>query len=221
MDMLSIDQMDLDTTRFKDLKQRYPVDAGGFHGHRAHSAFLQPICQGVQILSKARKRLHRFRIAIGWYGDNDFRCANIDTASVGSHHRQTPLQLSMLSSLRLRHGSPSSFVGQRARRASLGNLSSGIIATQTADCASPMLLRTGLGSNSLTGSRKQAPMGKRPTLTAALLNVLKPVLDRTGLADNVKFLTVIGLAVGQLEILLEKEGWMRRVKRGAAGVVGS
>jgi hypothetical protein len=35
-------------------------------------------------------------------------------------------------------------------------------------CMSPMLLRTGLGSNSLTGSPKQAPMGIRPTLTAAV-----------------------------------------------------
>src|SRR5215831_1502389 len=34
--------------------------------------------------------------------------------------------------------------------------------------ASPMLLRMDLGSNSLTGSLQQAPLGSRPTLTIAV-----------------------------------------------------
>jgi len=101
----------------------------------------------------------------------------------------------------------------------MGNLLRGIIATQTACCASPMLLCTGLGSNSLTGSPKQAPMGTRSTLTVAVSDVLEHVGDKAGPdplhefvfslfmgMTNEKFLAVIGLAAGQLEILLGKGG---------------
>src|SRR5213594_1954378 len=66
-----------------------------------------------------------------------------------------------------------------------------------------MLLRTGLGSNSSTGSPKQAPMGTRPTLTVAVSNLLGHVRDGLGPDPNKgKFLTVIGLPAGQLEELL-------------------
>src|SRR3989442_3651043 len=59
-------------------------------------------------------------------------------------------------------------------------------------CASPMLLRTGLGSNSSTGSPKQAPLGKRPTLTAAVSDFLGHIRDSIGPdPSNGKFLTVI------------------------------
>src|SRR5438128_4626974 len=159
MHMLSIDQMDINAPRFQDLKQRYPVHAGRFHSHRVHSALLQPVRQGVQILRKGRKRSHRFGVPIGGYGNKDFRRSNINTAGVWSHYGQTSLQFSMLSFVCLCHGSPPLMVRQRARRARFGNLFSGIIATQNSCCASPMLWRTGLGSNSQTGSPKQAPMG--------------------------------------------------------------
>jgi hypothetical protein len=92
-------------------------------------------------------------------------------------------------------------------------------------CASPMLLRTSLGSNSLTGSPKQAPMGKRPTLTVAVPNFLVHSMAWTG---PPKFLTVIGLAAGQLGILLGQGGVDATSNKcreasfeGADGVVGS
>src|SRR2546428_5141240 len=107
-----------------------------------------------------------------------------------------------------------------------GNLLRGIIATQTACCASPMLLCTGLGSNSLTGSPKQAPMGTRSTLTVAVSDVLEHVGDKAGPdplhefvfslfmgMTNEKFLAVIGLAAGQLEILLGKGGVAAPIKK--------
>src|SRR5207245_1809915 len=165
-----------------------------------------------------RKRSHRVGVPIGRNGDEDFRRPDINTARLGSHYRQTPVQLSMFPFLCLCHGSPP-LVRQRARRARMGNLLRGIIATQTACCASPMLLCTGLGSNSLTGSPKQAPMGTRSTLTVAVSDVLEHVGDKAGpdpLHEFVfslfmgmtheKFLAVIGLAAGQLEILLGKGG---------------
>src|SRR5207247_5993045 len=52
MDMLSIDQMDFNATRFQDLKQWYPVHPGGFHSHRVHTTLLQPIRQSMKILGK-------------------------------------------------------------------------------------------------------------------------------------------------------------------------
>ena len=85
-----------------------------------------------------------------------------------------------------------------------------------------MLWRTGLGSNSLTGSPKQAPMGTRSTLTVAVSDVLEHVGDKAGPdplhefvfslfmgMTNEKFLPVIGLAAGQRGYSLAKEGWLR------------
>src|SRR5207253_484865 len=57
--------------------------------------------------------------------------------------------------------------------------------------ASPMLWRTGLGSNSLTGSPKLAPWGKRPTLTVTVINFVADGRDGFGPPD--KFLTVMEL----------------------------
>src|SRR5207249_2504167 len=105
MDMLSIDQMDVNATRFQDLKQWYPVHPGGFHSHRVHTALLQPVRQGVQALGKGGKRSNRFCIAIGGDGGENLRRSNINTAGIRSHHRQTPVQLTMLPFLCLCHGS--------------------------------------------------------------------------------------------------------------------
>src|SRR5215510_14768436 len=69
-------------------------------------------------------------------------------------------------------------------------------------CASPMLWRTGLGSNSFTGSPKQAPMGIRPTLTVAV-----PVFYNTcGAWTNRKVPYCYGAGTRQLCILLREGG---------------
>src|SRR5437867_13080445 len=81
----------------------------------------------MQILGETRERSHRFRIAIGRYGYKDFRRSNIDAGGIGPHHRQIPIQLPILFSLLL-PWIASVDVRQRARRAKMGNLSSGIIA---------------------------------------------------------------------------------------------
>src|SRR2546422_6570160 len=110
MHVLSIDQMDFNISRLQDLKQWDPVDASGFHGHRVDATLLQPVRKGVQIFGECGKRSHRFGIPIGRYGDKDLGRPNINTAGVGSHYGQTPVQFSMLPflgtfSLCLGHGS--------------------------------------------------------------------------------------------------------------------
>src|SRR6266516_4915186 len=65
----------------------------------------------MKILCKSRERSHRFRIAIGRYGHKDFRRSNIDAGGIGPHHRQIPVQLSILPFLCFCHGSPPSMFG--------------------------------------------------------------------------------------------------------------
>ena len=155
MHMLSIHQVNFDSACLQNLEQRYPIHTGGFHSYRIDAASLQPVGQLVQILCKRGKRSHRVAIAISGNADKDFRRSQVNTPSIRSHFRQTPIQFAMLPSLRLSHGlSPFRQVRQGARRARYGTLSSGIIATKNCCCVSPMLLRTGLGSNSSTGSQK-------------------------------------------------------------------
>src|SRR6266516_4132731 len=103
--VLSIDQMDFNISRLQDLEERDPVDARGLHSHCVDAALLQPVRQGVQILSECGKRSDRFGISIGRDGDNNLGRPNINAAGVGSHYRQSPVQFPMLLSLCLGHGS--------------------------------------------------------------------------------------------------------------------
>src|SRR5881296_2174893 len=191
MHMLSIDQMNFNTPRFQNLKQRYPVHSGGFHSHPVHTTLLQPVRQSMKILGKRGKRSHRFRIAIGGYGDKNLRRSDVDTTGIRSHHRQAPLQFAILPFL-LGHGSsPLIRFGNEPGVQEMKSLKRDHHNTNCG-CASPMLLRTGLGSNSSTGSPKQAPLGTRPTLTAAVSDFLAHIRDSIGPdPSNGKFLTVI------------------------------
>jgi hypothetical protein len=72
-----------------------------------------------------------------------------------------------------------------------------------------MLLGTGLGSNSLTGSPKQAPMGTRSTLTVAVTVLLEHVRTRLD-PTHEKFLTVIGLADRTVAGYSLVKDWLRR-----------
>src|SRR6185436_12017795 len=105
MHMLSIDQMNFNAASLQDLEQRYPVHTRGLHCHRVDSALLQPVDEGVEILSKCRKRSHRFGIAIGGYGHDGLCSPHIDTSRIGSHHWQNPFYLSVLPLLLFRHRS--------------------------------------------------------------------------------------------------------------------
>src|SRR4029434_4013816 len=85
------------------------------------------------------------------------------------------------------------------------------------NCASPMLLRTGLGSNSSTGFESQTPMGIRPTLTAAVSCILR---SRGTALDILKFLTVIGPAC-RLELLLSRRRGGCTVKKSREASISS
>ena len=151
--MLRVDEMHFNATRFQNLKQRNPVHTGGLR-HRVDAALLQPIGQSVQILCKGGKR-YRVRIPVGRNGDENLGGSNINTPSVGSHLRQTPIQFPMLPSLCFGcHGSsPLSNYGNEpgVQKGKSFNRDHRNIHINRC-CASPMLWRTGLESNSLTGS---------------------------------------------------------------------
>src|SRR5262245_45044404 len=133
MHMLSIDQMNFNAASFQDLEQRDPIHTRGLHRYRVDPASLQPVDEGVQVLSKCRKRSHRFGIAVGGYRNDRLGRPHIDTTGISSHHRQSSLQLSMLPLPWLRHRSPPIHeIGNEPGVHEMENLSSGIIATGTA-----------------------------------------------------------------------------------------
>src|SRR5262249_19906471 len=157
--VLSIDQMNFDVARLQDLKKWNPVDARRLHRYRVDTTALQPVRQAMQVFSESGKRSHRFGVPVGRYSDEDFGCTNINTSGVRSHYRQGPLQFSMFP-FRLRHGIVS--VPEFGNEPGVQNmeLSQAGSSQQKQRCASPMLWRTGLGSNSLTGSPKLSTRGK-------------------------------------------------------------
>src|SRR5215831_2303095 len=91
-------------------------------------------------------------------------------------------------------------VRQRARRAKYENLSSGIITTQTTivrhQCYCARTWDQTLGRARF----KQAPIGKRSTLTVASAH---DYINKGQIGDSSKFLTVIGSA-RRLDVLWEK-----------------
>src|SRR5688572_5934971 len=128
MHVLCIDQVNVDTPRLQDLKQRYPVDSRRLHRHGVDATDLEPIGQPMEIFCKAGKRPYRIGVPVGGNGDKYFCSSDVYPRGIGSHLRQTPIQLTML--FPSSHGAlPDWFWRQRARYAKTDNLSSGIIAT--------------------------------------------------------------------------------------------
>ena len=78
----SVDEDHLEAARVEDLKDRDPVDAGGFHRHVCHATRGEPVGEAVQIGREGRKRSHRGRITVRWYGDEMFRRPTIDPGGV-------------------------------------------------------------------------------------------------------------------------------------------
>jgi len=58
----SVNQLDLKTVTLKDLKDRYPVNAGGLHRDRRDATGNQPLCQTLKVAREGGKLPHRLFI---------------------------------------------------------------------------------------------------------------------------------------------------------------
>ena len=66
LDASGVHQHHLEAPLFQHPEQRYPVHAGGLHGHGCYAAFGKPVRQAVQVRSEGLKLLHRlFRTILG------------------------------------------------------------------------------------------------------------------------------------------------------------
>src|SRR5215475_1067760 len=160
----------------------------------------------MQVLGKARKRAHRFPIPIRRHGHKNLRRPNVYTASVRSHHRQTPFQLTVLPFLRLRHGLPPQLSSATSQACKKWKSIKRDHHNTNCRCASPMLWCTGLGSNSLTGSPKRNTNGCATYTYRCRLPFFTPNPGQFWGRGLRQFLFVIGLDAGQLGYSLKTEG---------------
>ena len=82
-DVASIDQSDIDTASFEDLKKRNPIHAGGLHGDGGNTTFKEPVCQYFEIFREGGKGAHWFIGTICGDADDDLSRANVSACGVG------------------------------------------------------------------------------------------------------------------------------------------
>jgi hypothetical protein len=81
-----IDQADLESACFKNLKERNPVDASGFHRNGLDTALLQPVRQAVQIFSEGGVGTNRLRIAVRGNSNENLSGSNIHACRAPSQY---------------------------------------------------------------------------------------------------------------------------------------
>ena len=57
LDVTGVDQQNLEVALLQDLEHRNPVDPGRLHGDRFNPAFLEPVCQTMEIIGEGADRL--------------------------------------------------------------------------------------------------------------------------------------------------------------------
>ena len=67
LDVAGVDQADLKAAILEDLKQRYPLDPGGLHGHGGDATLLEPVGQFDEIFGERAIMPHRLFIAVCGY----------------------------------------------------------------------------------------------------------------------------------------------------------
>ncbi len=83
LDVGAVDQVDLEAASLQQLEDWNPVDAGGFHRHGLHTAFLEPIGEGFQVRGEGGETAHRVTGQVGADGGPDFAAADVETGGVG------------------------------------------------------------------------------------------------------------------------------------------
>lgn len=78
-----IDEADFNASMLEDIIQRYPVDAGGFHGHTGDATGQEPVGKIVKVTGESRESSDRFAVAVGWHSSIDFCGSDVDAGSVG------------------------------------------------------------------------------------------------------------------------------------------
>ena len=81
--MARVDQQHLEAARLEDLKERDPIDAGGFHGDGGDATGVEPVAQHKEILGEGGKGAHRTGIGVRWNGHVNLAGTNIDAGGVG------------------------------------------------------------------------------------------------------------------------------------------
>ena len=78
LDVPRVDQPHLQPSALQDLEDRDPVNARGFHGHRAHATLKQPIGHAVQIVGEAGELPHHLLAAALRDSDKMAAAAHVD-----------------------------------------------------------------------------------------------------------------------------------------------
>ena len=157
-----VDQTYLQPALFQYLKQRYPVDPGGFHGHCLDSTSFKPFGGGDQVCGKRGEPAHRLSVPLCGHGDINFSGPNIDPRRVGVNGwrgRQMARRGLLLPS---GHSISSSAMPSGPDRAKKVLSQTGSASRQKA-AAVTMKPNTRSGTMLKNGLRVQAPVTCRPT----------------------------------------------------------
>src|ERR1700733_1476305 len=80
--VMCVDQKNLKSPGFQDLKKWNPIPSRRFHRYRFDVAAFQPSRCGMEVFGEGRETAYRLRITILWHGDVNPRRPYIHTGGV-------------------------------------------------------------------------------------------------------------------------------------------